>query len=54
MRYHSILDAIGNTPLVEVPKLSPVGNVRIWTKLEGQNPTGSVKDRVALALVESG
>ena len=54
MKYESILDAIGNTPLVEVPHLSPVDDVRIWVKLEGQNPTGSVKDRVALALVEDG
>ena len=54
MRYKSILDTIGNTPLVEVPSLSPADNVRIWLKLEGQNPTGSVKDRIALALVEAG
>lgn len=54
MKYKSILDAIGNTPLVEVPHLSPVENVRLWVKLEGQNPTGSVKDRVALAMVEAG
>lgn len=54
MKYKSILDAIGNTPVVEVPHLCPVDNVRLWVKLEGQNPTGSVKDRVALALVEDG
>ncbi|MDQ3953320.1 MAG: pyridoxal-phosphate dependent enzyme [Actinomycetota bacterium] len=54
MRYGSILDAIGNTPLVEVPRLSPSEDVRLWVKLEGQNPTGSTKDRIALALVESG
>lgn len=54
MKFKSILDAIGNTPLVEVPHLSPVEDVRIWVKLEGQNPTGSVKDRIALALVEDG
>jgi len=53
MRYKSILDTIGNTPLVEVPHLSPVPNVRLWVKLEGQNPTGSVKDRIALAMVEA-
>ena len=52
MKFKSILDAIGNTPLVEVPRLSPVEGVRLWVKLEGQNPTGSVKDRVALAMVE--
>ena len=54
MKYKSILDLIGNTPLVEVPHLAPVEGVRLWVKLEGQNPTGSVKDRVALALVEAG
>jgi [CysO sulfur-carrier protein]-thiocarboxylate-dependent cysteine synthase len=53
MKYKSILDTIGNTPLVEVPRLSPVTDVRIWVKLEGENPTGSVKDRVALAMVEA-
>jgi [CysO sulfur-carrier protein]-thiocarboxylate-dependent cysteine synthase len=54
MRYKSILDTIGNTPLVEVPRLAPVEGVRLWVKLEGQNPTGSVKDRIALAMVEAG
>lgn len=53
MKYKSILDTIGNTPLVEVPHLSPEPNVRLWVKLEGQNPTGSVKDRIALAMVEA-
>lgn len=52
MKYKSILDLIGNTPLVEVPHLTPVENVRLWVKLEGQNPTGSVKDRIALKMVE--
>jgi cysteine synthase B len=54
VRYASILDTIGNTPLVEVPRLSPAANVRLWVKLEGENPTGSTKDRIALALVEAG
>ncbi|HZA19284.1 MAG TPA: PLP-dependent cysteine synthase family protein [Actinomycetota bacterium] len=54
MKYKSILDTIGHTPLVEVPRLSPAESVRLWVKLEGQNPTGSVKDRIALALVEAG
>jgi len=54
VKFKSILDAIGNTPLVEVPHLSPVHDARIWVKLEGHNPTGSVKDRIALALVEDG
>ena len=53
MRYKSILDTIGNTPLVEVPRLCPTEDVRLWVKLEGENPTGSVKDRIALAMVEA-
>lgn len=53
MKYKSILDAIGNTPLVEVPHLSPSQGVHLWVKLEGENPTGSVKDRIALAMVEA-
>ena len=53
MKYKSILDTIGNTPLVEVPRLCPVEGARMWVKLEGQNPTGSVKDRVALAMIEA-
>ena len=53
-RFKSILDAIGNTPLVEVPRLTPARESRLWVKLEGHNPTGSVKDRIALALVEDG
>ena len=54
MKHKSILDTIGSTPLVEVPHLSPAEGVRMWVKLEGQNPTGSLKDRIALALVEAG
>ncbi len=54
MKHGSILDAIGNTPLVEVPRLSPSEEVGLWVKLEGHNPTGSTKDRIALALVEAG
>lgn len=54
MKFKSILDAIGHTPLVEVPHLAPAEGVRLWVKLEGQNPTGSVKDRIALAMVEAG
>jgi cysteine synthase len=54
LKYGSILDLIGHTPLVEVPRLSPHGSVRLWVKLEGQNPTGSVKDRIALAMVKAG
>src|SRR5690242_4281926 len=51
-RYGDIVQAIGNTPLVELKRLSPRPGVRIWAKLESHNPTGSVKDRVALALIE--
>jgi cysteine synthase B len=46
----NLLELVGNTPLVE---LKPVGNVRIYAKLEGQNPTGSLKDRVAKAMIEA-
>ena len=44
--------AIGNTPLVELPTFSPHAGVRIWAKLEGVNPSGSVKDRIALAMLD--
>jgi cysteine synthase B len=47
----SLLELVGNTPLVELPRLSPKPEVRLYAKLEGQNPTGSIKDRVALAMV---
>jgi [CysO sulfur-carrier protein]-thiocarboxylate-dependent cysteine synthase len=53
VRYDSILDAIGETPLVGIPRMSAQPNVRLWAKLEGQNPTGSTKDRIALAMVEA-
>jgi [CysO sulfur-carrier protein]-thiocarboxylate-dependent cysteine synthase len=52
MRYDSLLDSLGHTPLVGLPRLSPSENVRIWAKLEDRNPTGSIKDRPALAMVE--
>ena len=48
----SVLDLIGNTPLVDISALSPTPDARIYMKLEGQNPGGSVKDRVALSLIE--
>jgi [CysO sulfur-carrier protein]-thiocarboxylate-dependent cysteine synthase len=51
-RYGDIVQAIGNTPLVELKRLSPKPGVRIWAKLESRNPTGSVKDRVARSLIE--
>ncbi|MDX6608676.1 MAG: [CysO sulfur-carrier protein]-thiocarboxylate-dependent cysteine synthase [Solirubrobacterales bacterium] len=52
-RFGNIVESIGNTPLVELPRLSPNPDVRIYAKLEGHNPTGSVKDRVAKAMIES-
>jgi cysteine synthase len=52
LRITSILDAIGNTPLVQLPNLSPNGDVRFFGKLEGQNPTGSIKDRIAKYMLE--
>jgi [CysO sulfur-carrier protein]-thiocarboxylate-dependent cysteine synthase len=51
-RYGDIVQAIGNTPLVELRRLSPKPSVRLWAKLESHNPTGSVKDRVARAMIE--
>src|SRR6476469_3008888 len=51
-RYGDILEAIGHTPLVEIPRMSPNPAVRIFAKLEATNPTGSVKDRVAKYLIE--
>ncbi len=51
-RYGDVVQSIGNTPLIELPRLSPKPGVRIWAKLESRNPTGSVKDRVARALIE--
>jgi cysteine synthase len=50
--YADIVDAIGNTPLVEIPRMSPKPDVHIYAKLEGNNPTGSVKDRVAKYMIE--
>jgi [CysO sulfur-carrier protein]-thiocarboxylate-dependent cysteine synthase len=49
----SLLDLVGNTPLVELSRLSPKPSVRLFAKLEGQNPTGSIKDRVAVAMIEA-
>jgi [CysO sulfur-carrier protein]-thiocarboxylate-dependent cysteine synthase len=46
-----ILEAVGETPLVGMQRLSPKPSVRLWAKLEGQNPTGSLKDRIAVAMV---
>jgi cysteine synthase B len=57
-RYESLVDAVGNTPLVGLPRLSPkwddeVAPVRLWAKLEDRNPTGSIKDRAALAMISA-
>ncbi|BBA97609.1 putative cysteine synthase [Actinacidiphila reveromycinica] len=52
MRYDSPLAAVGNTPLVRLPRLSPSDRVSVWAKLEDRNPTGSVKDRPALHMIE--
>jgi cysteine synthase len=52
MRADDILGAVGNTPLVGIQRLSPSPAVRLWAKLEGQNPTGSLKDRIAVAMIE--
>jgi cysteine synthase B len=52
MRFANIVEAIGHTPLVELPRFSPRPGVRIFAKLEGYNPTGSVKDRIAKYLIE--
>jgi [CysO sulfur-carrier protein]-thiocarboxylate-dependent cysteine synthase len=52
-RFSDVVESIGNTPLVELPRISPKPGVRIYAKLEGANPTGSVKDRVARAMIES-
>ena len=52
-RRSAALTAVGNTPLIELPRMSPNPDVRIFAKLEEQNPTGSIKDRVALSMVET-
>ena len=51
-RYSDLVEAIGNTPLIELRRLTPKPGVRIWAKMESFNPTGSVKDRVARSLIE--
>ena len=48
----TLLSLIGNTPLIELPRFSPKPGLRIFAKLEGQNPSGSIKDRIVLAMVE--
>jgi cysteine synthase B len=51
VRFDSLLDSLGGTPLVGLPRLSPSGDVRLWAKLEDRNPTGSVKDRAAFYMI---
>jgi [CysO sulfur-carrier protein]-thiocarboxylate-dependent cysteine synthase len=51
MRYGSLVEAVGDTPMVGLPTLSPSADVRLWAKLEDRNPTGSLKDRAAIAMV---
>jgi cysteine synthase B len=53
MRYQSILDTIGHTPLVELRSFSPSADVHIFAKLEGANPSGSIKDRIAKKMIEA-
>jgi cysteine synthase len=52
-RFASLVDSLGGTPLVGLPNLSPTPDVRLWAKLEDHNPTGSIKDRAAIAMVEA-
>ncbi|WP_163509319.1 PLP-dependent cysteine synthase family protein [Fodinicola acaciae] len=52
-RYESLIAALGDTPLVGLPRLSPSADVRLWAKLEDRNPTGSIKDRAALFMIEA-
>jgi cysteine synthase len=51
VRFDSLLDSVGRTPLVGLPRLSPSPDVRLWAKLEDRNPTGSIKDRAAVAMI---
>ena len=53
MRYRSLVEAVGDTPLVGLPTLSPSDDVRLWAKLEDRNPTGSVKDRAAIGMIRA-
>ena len=52
-RFDSLADSVGHTPLIGLPKLSPSPKVRLWAKMEDRNPTGSVKDRAALSMIEA-
>ena len=52
-RFASLVDSLGGTPLVGLPNLSPTPDVRLWAKLEDHNPTGSIKDRAAIKMIEA-
>jgi len=52
-RYDSLESSVGNTPLIGLPRLSPAPNVRLWAKMEDRNPTGSIKDRTAISMIEA-
>src|SRR4051812_17331834 len=52
-RFSSLIDSLGGTPLVGLPNLSPTPDVRLWAKLEDHNPTGSIKDRAAIKMIEA-
>jgi cysteine synthase B len=52
-RYDSLESSVGNTPLIGLPRLSPAPNVRLWAKMEDRNPTGSIKDRTAIAMIQA-
>ena len=51
VRYNSLIDSVGHTPMIGLPNLSPSADVRLWAKLEDRNPTGSIKDRAALSMI---
>jgi cysteine synthase len=53
MLYQNVLSLIGNTPMVKVNKINPNHKVNLYIKLEGQNPGGSIKDRIALFMIET-
>ena len=52
-RYESLESSVGNTPLIVLPRLSPAPNVRLWAKMEDRNPTGSIKDRTAISMINA-
>jgi len=52
-RFDSLLDSLGDTPLIGLPRLSPTDDVRLWAKMEDHNPTGSIKDRAAFWMVQA-